>query len=310
MPTQTVTSPGIRLDVFIAEQSPDWPRSQIKLAIEAGQIAVNGKSCTKAGRKLSVGETISWNEPEKRDDLGVIPQDGIIFKILYEDAHLLVIDKPAGLVVHPGAGHRDGTLINGILAKYPEIAQIGEPDRPGIVHRLDAETSGLLLIARSQQAYEKLTAMFAEHEITRQYWAICYAPKLPDSGRFDTPYGRHPTQRVKFSSRFDAEKRAITNFRVLDKNGNGFALVTCLLETGRTHQVRVHLSDHGAPILGDSLYAPDKIAHHKAIPRLALHAGKLVFKHPVFDNDVQLESPFPADFCHALESLKLPIPIL
>ena len=310
MQIQTVTSSNLRLDVFIAEQSPDWPRSQIKQAIEAGQITVNGAVCTKAGRKLLVGDTVSWDEPEKQEDTGVVPQDGIIFKILYEDAHLLVIDKPAGLVVHPGAGHRDGTLINGILSKYPEIAQVGEADRPGIVHRLDAETSGLLLIARSQQAYEKLTAMFAKHEITRQYWAICYAPKLPDSGRFDTPYGRHPTQRVKYSSRFGADKRAITNFRVLDKNDNGFALVTCLLETGRTHQVRVHLSDHNAPILGDSLYAPDKIARHKAISRLALHAGKLVFKHPVFENDAQFESPFPADFCHALESLKLHFPAL
>ncbi|MBO4350453.1 MAG: RluA family pseudouridine synthase [Proteobacteria bacterium] len=305
MPAQTVPSPNIRLDVFIASQSPEWPRAQIKQAIEAGQVMVNGDVCTKAGRKLSVGELVSWDEPEKQPDGEVIAQENIDFRMVYEDEHLLVIDKPAGLVVHPGAGHRDGTLINGILAKYPEIAQVGEPDRPGIVHRLDAETSGLLLIARSQAAYEKLTAMFAKHEITRQYWAICYAPKLPDSGRFDTPYGRHPTQRVKFSSRFEAEKRAITNFRVLDKNGNGFVLVTCLLETGRTHQVRVHLSDHGAPILGDSLYAPDKIARHKAISRLALHAGKLEFMHPILGTLCQFESPFPADFCHALETLHL-----
>jgi len=305
-----VTSPGVRLDVFVAEQNPDWPRAQIQRAIESGEVLVNDRPCLKSGKKLLISDVVSWNAPEIHDIDEIIPQENIEFRVLYEDEHLLVIDKPAGLVVHPGAGHRDGTLINGVLAKYPEIAQVGEADRPGIVHRLDAETSGLLLIARSQQAYEKLTAMFAKHEITRQYWAICYAPKLPDAGRFDTPYGRHPTQRVKFSSKFDAEKRAITNYRILDKNGNGFVLVTCLLETGRTHQVRVHLSEHGAPILGDPLYAPDKIARHKAISRLALHAGKLEFKHPIGETVCQFASPFPADFCHALETLRLSVPYM
>ena len=154
----------------------------------------------------------------------------------------------------------------------PDLAQVGEPDRPGIVHRLDAETSGLLIVAKTQVAYEKLVKMFANHEIQRQYWAICYAPKLPENGTFDTPYGRHPTQRVKFSSRFDAPKRAITHYRVVQRNERGFAIVTCLLETGRTHQVRVHLSDHQAPILGDSSYAPAPYAHTKLIGRLALHA--------------------------------------
>ncbi|MBQ9818244.1 MAG: RluA family pseudouridine synthase [Proteobacteria bacterium] len=305
MPQFTITEPGERLDLFVAAHSPQWSRSQIKRAIDDMQILVNQIPCTKAGQKLRVGDCVSWDIPEAVDIDHPQPETGIDFKVLYEDPHLIIIDKPAGLVVHPGAGHLSGTLVNGILSLYPEIAEIGESARPGIVHRIDAETSGLLLIARSQASYEKLVQMFSVHDIHRQYWAICHAPKLPDYGRFDTPYGRHPTQRVKYSSRFEAEKRAITDYRVAARNEQGFALVTCKLQTGRTHQVRVHLSDHHAPILGDPLYAPPQIAHTKIIQRLALHAQKLVFEHPVTREHCEFESPFPDDFRCAIQKLHL-----
>ena len=236
------------------------------------------------------------------------PEDGIKLDILYQDDDLFVIDKPSGLVVHPGAGNPHHTLVNALLSLDPAIARIGDPMRPGIVHRLDAPTSGLLLVARSPRAYDALTDMFARHDIHRQYWAICLAPKLQDHGTFDTPYGRHPTQRVKYSSRFDAPKRAITHFTTVDRNAQGFALVTCLLETGRTHQVRVHLSEHGAPILGDDLYAPAPIARHKAIPRLALHAQHLTFNHPISNTPCSFSSPFPEDFSMALQKLGLHLP--
>ncbi len=298
-----------RIDSFIADNAPEFSRSQVKKAIEAGQIAINGRVCDRASLKVQAGDRVTWDIPMPADAAHPVAGTVQPFDILFEDEHILVIDKPAGLVVHPGAGHVDGTLVNGLLAKYPEIAQVGESDRPGIVHRLDAETSGLLLVARSQKAYETLVPMFAKHDVHRQYMAICLAPKLPDGGHFDTPYGRHPTQRVKFTSRFDADKRAVTDYRVLSRNAQGYALVTCLLQTGRTHQVRVHLSEHNAPILGDPLYAPATLAKTKIISRLALHAYKLAFMHPITEEQCEFIAPFPADFQAALDKLRLQQPI-
>ncbi len=296
---------GERLDVFMSGKAADYSRAQIKRAIESGAVCIDGSVCVKAGRKLRRGEKIDWELPDLTEPGALEADPDVRFRILYTDDHIIVIDKPAGLVVHPGAGNPDKTLINGLLAQFPEVREIGEAERPGIVHRLDAETSGLLIVARSQAAYEKLVAMFARHDIHRQYWAICLAPKLPDSGRFDTPYGRHPTQRVKYSSKFENEKRAVTDFRVIARNERGFALVTCLLQTGRTHQVRVHLSDHNAPILADPLYAPQNVLKNKFIQRLALHAGKLVFSHPVTGEHCEFKSPFPEDFASALRDLNL-----
>lgn len=306
MATISVQNSGERLDAFLASEISDFSRAQIKQAIEAGEVTVNGSVCTKAGRKLAMGDVVAWDMPEVQENAGIPePEDNIDFRVVYEDEHIVVVDKPSGLVVHPGAGNLHGTLINGLLKLYPEIAEVGEPERPGIVHRIDGGTSGLLVVARSQAAYEALVRMFAAHEVHRQYWAICYGPKLPDCGRFDTPYGRHPTQRVKYSSRFDAPKRAVTNYRVAARNSDGYILVTCLLETGRTHQVRVHLSDHNAPILGDPLYAPEKLAKHKAIDRLALHAQRLEFDHPVTGAHCAFEAPFPEDFVKAMTLLGL-----
>ena len=295
----------MRLDAVIAANCAEMSRAQIKKSIENGEVRLNGAVCAKAGRKCQPGDVIEFEVPEQVDPDKPQAQADIAFKIVYEDAHLFVIDKPAGLVVHPGAGHPDHTLVNALLNIDPGIAQIGDPQRPGIVHRLDAETSGLLLVARSAAAHEKLTQLFANHDVYRIYRAICYAPKLADSGRFDTPYGRHPTQRIKYSSRFDAPKRAITDYRVIDRSAQGFALVTCRLYTGRTHQVRVHLSDHGAPILGDPLYATDRAVNQKFIPRLALHAQKLIFNHPITGIPYDFESPYPADFLAALHKLHL-----
>ena len=294
-----------RLDAVLSQRYPSYSRSQIKKIIEDGKVQINGNLCDKASHKCMPGECITLDLPEMMDLKSPQAEDGITFRMVYEDEHLIVIDKPSGLVVHPGAGHLTGTLVNALLLKDPNLASIGEPDRPGIVHRLDAETSGLLVVARSSLAYEKLVQMFSKHEIHRQYWAICHAPKLPEEGCFDTPYGRHPTQRIKYSSRFEAPKRAITHYRVVQRNEQGFALVTCLLETGRTHQVRVHLSDHNAPILGDSLYAPTPYAKTKIIGRLALHARRLMFLHPVTGESCDFISPFPDDFQKAMEKLRL-----
>ena len=301
----TETDCGMRLDAVIASNCGEISRAQIKKLIESGDVQLNGTVCTKPGRKCQAGDQIDIELPEPVNSEVPLPQSDIHFDIVYRDEDLFVIDKPAGLVVHPGAGHLDHTLVNALLAIDPHIAEIGDPQRPGIVHRIDAETSGLLLVARSQRAYETLTQMFAKHDVYRIYRAICHAPHLPQSGRFDTPYGRHPTQRVKYSSRFDAPKRAITDYCVIDRNAQGFALVTCRLETGRTHQVRVHLSEHHAPILADPLYASGPAANHKAIHRLALHAQRLMFTHPITGEPCDFNAPYPADFLAALEKLHL-----
>ena len=302
---------GTRLDVFIGQCCPTWPRTQIKRAIDKSAILVNGKSCDKAGRKCNAGDIIAFEAPKAPVDLTQPQPEAISLDIVYADEDIVVINKPCGLVVHPGAGHLDGTLVNALLHFDAAIADVGEPDRPGIAHRLDRETSGLMVCARSQRAYEKLVQMFARHDVHRQYWAICFAPKLAPNGTFDTPYGRHPTQRVKFTCfashapTGEALKRAITHYEVLDRAPSGYALVTCRLETGRTHQVRVHLSEHGAPILGDALYAPQKLATHRAIDRLALHAGRLSFEHPVTGAPLSFDAPLPESMIKALDALHL-----
>lgn len=295
----------LRLDGLMAKLCTDWSRAQIKRSIEAGDVEVDGLVVSKASQRLGEGQMINWRRPELIDPAAPGPE-AIDFGILYEDAHIYVIDKPSGLVVHPGAGHPTGTLINGLLAMDPRIATVGAADRPGIVHRLDAETSGLMIVARDQPAYDRLVEMFATHAILRQYWAICHAPRLADFGHLDTPYGRHPTQRIKYSSRFEpAPKRAITDFELLSRNAQGYALVTCRLETGRTHQVRVHLSENGAPILGDKLYSPKAIAAHKAVSRLALHAGRLRFTHPITGETMDFSLKLGDELLGALEKLSL-----
>lgn len=300
---------GTRLDAFLSSKCADLARTRIKDAIEAGDVEIGGHVVTKAARKCLAGETIAFQKPPAPADPMAPQPESIDFDVLYRDDAIFVVSKPCGLVVHPGAGHTTGTLVNGLLQLDPAIAHIGEPDRPGIVHRLDRETSGLMIVARSQQAYTTLVDMFSRHAIQRQYWAICHAPHLPDAGTFDTPYGRHPTQRVKFTARpnphetGDAPKRAITHYEVLARSHGGFALVTCRLETGRTHQVRVHLSEHGAPILGDALYAPSAVANHRSIGRLALHAGRLQFLHPITGENMTFEVPLPKEFLDAMRKL-------
>ena len=301
----TETDGDSRLDAVIASHCGEISRAQIKRIIENGGVLVNDAVCMKASRKCQTGDTISLDVPAPAVSGAPAPQADIALDIVYSDAHLFVINKPAGLVVHPGAGHADHTLVNALVSMDPAIADVGDPERPGIVHRLDADTSGLLIVARTKEAHAALVQMFAQHDVYRIYRAICYAPHLPQSGRFDTPYGRHPTQRIKYTSRFDAPKRAITDYCVIDRNAQGYALVTCRLETGRTHQVRVHLSEHHAPILADPLYAAGPAANHKAIHRLALHAQRLMFNHPITGAPCDFNAPYPADFLAALEKLRL-----
>ena len=225
--------------------------------------------------------------------------------VRFEDEHLIVVHKPAGLVVHPAPGHPDGTLVNGLLHHFG-VREAGQGARPGIVHRLDKDTSGLMVVARSQPAKEALVRRFQAHDMERAYRAIVVGYHRP-AVTWDTWHGRHPVHRKRFSSKLEAGKRAITHVRLVERLA-GASLVECRLETGRTHQIRVHLADHGHPVVGDGLYGrPPKDAGVRAawaaIGRQALHAYLLGFEHPITQEKLRFEADPPQDFDQCYRAL-------
>ena len=233
------------------------------------------------------------------------PQD-IPIDVVFEDDHLVLVNKAAGMVVHPAAGHPDGTLVNALL-HHTTFEEGGDPMRPGIVHRLDKDTSGVMVVAKSTQARDALTERFKAHDIERRYDAIAVGSLPRDAMTFDTLYGRHPVARKRFSSKVDEGKRAVTHVRVRRRVHAAMA-VSCQLETGRTHQIRVHMSDAGCPILGDPIYGkkirdPRLQEAAAKIGRLALHAAVLGFPHPVTGEALRFEVEAPASFDEALAAL-------
>jgi 23S rRNA pseudouridine1911/1915/1917 synthase len=304
---------GQRLDRFLAtalagEGAGGAPsRSELQRWIEHGRVTVNG-AAQRAAEKVRAGAEIVV-VPEAPAKTDAQPETGIAFAILFEDDALIVIDKPPGLVVHPAKGHAGGTLVNGLLGMgiFASADAMGD-DRPGIVHRLDKGTSGVMVVAKTPQAREKLKEQFAAHTIERAYEAI--AVGKVEARTIATLHGRHPTDRVKFSSKVLTGKRAVTHVAVLESLAGGLAThVRCTLETGRTHQIRVHLAEGGNPILGDALYGkPPKSPLLRemaaALGHQALHARVLGFVHPVTGLPVRFESPPPADFRSALEALR------
>lgn len=259
-----------------------------------------------AKRRVQVGQRIVVR-PAPPPPTDAIPQD-LPLDVLFEDEHILVVDKAAGMVVHPAPGHPDGTLVNAVLHHFGALP--GEDAaRPGIVHRLDAWTSGVMVVARTPEARDGLVGLFQEHRIERAYLAIACG-KVPRSVTYETLHGRHPTARKKFSSRVKRGKRAMTHVERVE-GLRGATLVRCTLETGRTHQIRVHLADAGHPLLGDPLYGGRrKDARLReaadALGRQALHAAVLGFVHPVTKRAVRWEAPLPADFQEALGALRDP----
>jgi len=248
---------------------------------------------------VAEGDAIDCNPPEPVDDR-VQPEEGDL-RVLYEDADLVVLDKPAGLTVHPGAGRPTGTLAHHLLARYPEMAGVGGPGRPGIVHRLDQGTSGVIVVARTAAAYHRLARAFAAREVDKRYLAIVYGEPKPASGMIDAPIGRHATKRTEMTVRRDG-RPARTGYRTLGTRA-GISLVELDLATGRTHQIRVHLKHLGHPLVGDPLYGE---ARWKGLPkpmqpilrdfpRPALHAWRLGFAHPMDGRRLELQAPVPAD---------------
>ena len=262
----------------------------------------------KASRKLRDGDEIEVTilPPSATRAL---PQD-IALTILHEDAHLIVVDKPAGMVVHPAPGHPDGTLVNALLAHCGDLSGIGGELRPGIVHRLDKDTSGVLVVSKDDATHNALAARFAAHDMVREYLAVIAPPPAADSGRFDTLYGRHPIHRKKFSSRVTRGKSARTNYRVERRFAGLAALVRVNLETGRTHQIRVHFSDAGMPLIGDPLYGRRGRARAltelaSALGRQALHAARLELTHPITGAELAFATPMPADMAALMRGLDM-----
>ncbi|HYN21030.1 MAG TPA: RluA family pseudouridine synthase [Thermoanaerobaculia bacterium] len=288
---------GERLDRHVAARL-DAPRNQVQRWIEDGQVLVRGHKA-KASHALAEGDVVECNPPEPREDR-VQPEEGDL-GILYEDSELAVLDKPAGLTVHPGAGRTTGTLAHRLLARYPEMAGVGGPGRPGIVHRLDQGTSGALVVARTPAAYQRLARAFAAREVNKRYLAIVYGEPKPPAGRIDAPIGRHPTRRKEMAVRLGA-RPARTGYQTLTAR-EGVALVELDLATGRTHQIRVHLKHLGHPLVGDSVYGearwkglPKPIQGRlRDFPRPALHAWRLAFRHPLDGRSLAFEAPVPED---------------
>ena len=290
---------GERLDAFLARCADGLSRSAAQKLLESGAVLRNGKP-GKKNDKLNIGDQVEYTIPEAKPvDIAPTPMD---LEIVYEDDDLLVINKPKGLVVHPAAGHSDDTLVNGLLyALGDDLSGINGELRPGIVHRIDKDTSGLLAVAKNDYAHTMLASQLKDHTMARTYEAIVIGSFREDSGTVDAPIGRHPTDRKKMCVTQRNSKPAVTHWEVV-RRYRGYTHIRCRLETGRTHQIRVHMAYIGHPILGDTVYGHKK-------PELGqdsqcLHAGALCFQHPRDGHPVMVFAQLPAYFQEVLEKLE------
>ena len=295
----TADQNGERLDAFLSRQGDNLSRSAAQKLIEAGAVRLNGR-LPKKNDRLNLGDTVEYTIPEPKE-VDIAPKD-IPLEIVYEDEDVAVINKPKGLVVHPAAGHQDDTLVNGLLyAMGDSLSGINGELRPGIVHRIDKDTSGLLAIAKNDLAHTVLASQLKDHSMARTYEAIVCGSFREDSGTVDAPIGRHPTDRKKMCVTQRNSKPAVTHWEVVERF-RGYTHIRCRLETGRTHQIRVHMAYIGHPILGDTVYGHKK-------PELGqssqcLHAGALCFRHPRDGLPILVFAPLPDYFQQVLEKLR------
>ena len=286
----------LRLDQFLARELPKFSRSRLQQLIRKEFVTLNG--ATARPRDLvRTGDRVEINEPppEKIDN----QPEAIPLNVLYEDDDLIVINKPAGLVVHPGAGHREHTLVNALLHHFPKLSGIGGKERPGIVHRLDKDTSGCLVIAKTDEAHRGLSAQFEARTVEKIYFALVAGKLRRSAGTIEEKIGRHPVHRQRMSIASKRGRAAKTEYRVVSSSDE-ISLVECKLHSGRTHQIRVHLHHLRHPVLGDKVYG----AHAKAFPRQMLHAWKLGFQHPRTGEGRNFEAALPDDFEEAVKSLR------
>lgn len=286
----------LRLDRFLAKELTAYSRSRIQQLIRDQFVRLNGATA-RPSDLLRTGDHVDLTEPapEKIDN----QPEAIPLDILFEDDDLIVINKPAGLVVHPGAGHREHTLVNALLHHCPTLSGIGGKERPGIVHRLDKDTSGCLVVAKNDQAHRGLSDQFAARSVEKIYLALVAGKLRKSAGVIEEKIGRHRVHRQRMSVDSKRGRAARTEYRVV-RSGDKISLVECRLHSGRTHQIRVHLHHLGHPVLGDKIYGP-KLA--KGHPRQMLHAWKLGFRHPRTDEWKTFEAPMPDDFTGALKPL-------
>jgi 23S rRNA pseudouridine1911/1915/1917 synthase len=284
----------LRLDRFLAKHLPNHSRSRLQQLIRAGFVRLNGIT-TRPRQVLRSGDKIEFIEPPP-EKIETQPEP-IPLHILFEDKDLVIINKPAGLVVHPGAGHREHTLVNALLHHCPALSGVGGRERPGIVHRLDKETSGCLLVAKNDATHRELSRQFAEREIEKVYLALVAGKLRKQAGVIEERIGRHPVHRQRMSASSPRGRAAKTEYRVIG-SGDKASLIVCWLHTGRTHQIRVHLHHLGHPVLGDKVYG-SRLA--KDFPRQMLHAWKLGFQHPGTNEWKIFEAPLPGDFATAMK---------
>ncbi len=285
---------GLRLDRFLAGLPEVGSRSAADRLLAAGGVHVDGSPLTKS-RRLAGGEEIQLELPDP-PTRGVLEPQDVGLRVAYEDEHLLVVDKPAGVVVHPSAGHASGTLVHGVLARG---AAGGDEERPGIVHRLDRDTSGLLVVARSEEAHKRLKRLVQRRELERTYTALVRGRPRSKAGRIEAPIGRDRRDPTRQSLDTQRPRGAVTHFELVEQLGE-YALLRVRLETGRTHQIRVHLAAIGLPVVGDAVYG----ATDPVLGRQFLHASRLAFTHPFTGDRVEVESPLPPDLAGHLAGLR------
>mgnify|MGYP000889849008 CR=1 FL=1 len=309
---------GLRLDRFLADRLPDSSRSLLQRCIADGQVTVGGQLVRQAARRLAAAETVTLDLPAVEVVGPPEPDPAVVFAVLHSDAEIIVVDKPAGLVVHPGAGRERGTLVNGLLARFadlgPAFRSVGqavaeddaggdaealatEPDRPGIVHRLDRDTSGVMVVARNPRAAAMLRAQFQARTVEKRYLALVRGLLLPPEGLIDAPIGRHPHLRQRMAV-LNSGREAQTRYHVL-REGEGLSWIEAFPRTGRTHQIRVHLASIGHPVVADPVYGrPDP-----RIGRQALHASRISLDHPATGERIGFEAPLAGDLVAVLEGL-------
>lgn len=299
--TIDISDEGGRIDAFLSVHL-GISRSKVQGMLADGLVLVNGFS-VKKNRVLNQGDIVTWTMPEP-GEINVLPEP-IPVDIVYEDEHIVVINKRAGLVMYPGPGHIRGTLLNALLERYPEMRNIGGKGRSGIFHRLDKDTSGLVAVARTQESYLEMVRKIKAREVERGYIALVTGNIPADNGTIDAPMGRSRTDRKKMSVKYGSGKRAVSRFTVMERFPQGYTMVAVTLETGRTHQIRVHFSHIGYPVVGDKSYSRGKSAGRLGLDRQFLHAARLKFDHPVYKQVIELNSSLPQDLSLIIEELRL-----
>lgn len=292
---------GLRLDHFLTQRYPQYSRSAFNKLITAAQVLVDART-VKSGHRLRAEEVVTVSFAQ--EELGELEPERIDFPVLFEDAHLLVLSKPPGLVVHPACGHSRGTLVHGLL-HYCQALPCGEGGRPGIVHRLDKDTSGVMLVAKTEIALRRLMADFKDRKIQKTYHALLLRSPHLLQGRIDTPIGRHPVDRKKMAVRVNSGRHAVTNWQVIEHFNNGWCLAEVGIETGRTHQIRVHMASLKTPVAGDALYGGSVGRDAAFVPsRQMLHASSLRFYHPLDGRPLSYTAPLWEDMQLLIDCLR------